>query len=124
MIVMDSGGLRVPKRSCGQDNPDFDSTLKLLITMGLAFMVIAAFYAAKTIRDNAIPGRVPSTDWMLAVGAIVFSVGFTFFALFNSWDDLVRACPPPRPSPADHFGIILSVCCGRGSRSASRSTRA
>ena len=117
---------RVRRGSCGQDNPNFDSTLKLLITMGLAFMVIAAFYAAKTIRDNAIPGRVQSTDWMLAVGAIVFSVGFTFFALFNSWDDLVRSCPPLPPSPhlaADHHGIILSAC-GRGSRSASRSTRA
>ena len=91
------------------ENPNFDSTLKLLITMGLAFMVIAAFYAAKTIRDNAIPGRVQSTDWMLAVGAIVFSVGFTFFALFNSWDDLVRPSPPPLPcrSPPWHHLVRL-----------------
>lgn len=55
-------------------------------------MIIAAFYAAKTIRDNAIPGRVETTDWVLAVGGIIFSTGFTSFGLFSKSTELVRSC--------------------------------
>ena len=43
---------------------EFDSTLKLLLTMGEFFQTIMALYLAKTVRDSDIARRVAHTDWV------------------------------------------------------------
>ena len=45
-------------------------------------------WAAKTVRDNAIPGRVGPTDAMLATGGVVAALAFTYVALFINWDKI------------------------------------
>ena len=45
-------------------------------------------WAAKTVRDNAIPGRVGPTDLMLATGGVVAALAFTYIGLFINWDKI------------------------------------
>lgn len=69
-------------------NESFDGTLKLLLTMGEIFQIIAAFWASKTVRDSATPGLVATSTWLLAAGGLVFALGCTYIGLFLRWDDI------------------------------------
>jgi len=69
-------------------NESFDSTLKLLLTMGEVFQIIAAFWAAKTVRDAAIEGQVTTSTWALAAGGLVAALAFTYAGLFLNWDSI------------------------------------
>jgi len=69
-------------------NESFDSTLKLLLSMGEVFQVISAFWMSKIVRDSAIPGHVTTSDWLLAVGGGIVALGFTYIGLFMKWNDL------------------------------------
>ena len=69
-------------------NDSFDSTLKLLLTMGEFFQVIAAFWMAKTVRDAAIEGQVTTSTWALAAGGLVAALAFTYAGLFLNWDSI------------------------------------
>jgi hypothetical protein len=40
------------------------------------------------VRDAAIPGRVTTTDWMLASGGVVAALAFTYIGLFLNWDEI------------------------------------
>ena len=46
--------------------------------MGALFQTIAALWLAKVVRDNAIPGRVTATDWLLAVVGGLVALGITW----------------------------------------------
>lgn len=72
-------------------NESFDTTLKLLITMGEFFQVVAAFWAAKTVRDSAIEGLVTTSTWLLACLGLVAALAFTYVGLFLNWDSIGSA---------------------------------
>jgi len=69
-------------------NEGFDSTLKLLLTMGEFFQVVAAFWMAKTVRDAAIEGQVTMSTWFLAAAGLVAALAFTYVGLFVNWDSI------------------------------------
>ena len=76
------------------DSSEFDSTLKLLLTMGEVFQTIAAFWLSKIVRDAAIPERVTTTDWLLAGGGAVAAVGFTYVVRVTTLRVLLSLVPP------------------------------
>ena len=62
--------------------------MKLLLTMGALFQTIAALWLAKVVRDNAIPGRVTATDWLLAVVGGLAALGITWGAVISEWEKM------------------------------------
>ena len=69
-------------------NESFDSTTKLLLSMGEVFQVLSAFWMAKTVRDNAIPGEVTTSTWLLATGGLIVALALTYIGLFSKWNAL------------------------------------
>ncbi len=56
--------------------------------MGALFQTIAALWLAKVVRDNAIPGRVTATDWLLAVVGGLVALGITWGAVISKWEKM------------------------------------
>eukprot|EP01050_Picozoa_sp_SAG11_P020050 SAG11_NODE_3310_length_2531_cov_4.143092_1_plen_427_part_00 len=69
-------------------NENFDSTIKLLLSMGEIFQILSAFWLAKTVRDSAIPGEVTTSIWMLSTGGLLCALALTYIGLFTKWNDL------------------------------------
>ena len=69
-------------------NESFDSTLKLLLSMGEIFQIVSAFWLSKIVRDSAVAGRVGASDWVLACVGGVLALALTYIGLFLKWDDL------------------------------------
>lgn len=69
-------------------NESFDSSLRLLLSMGEIFQVISAFWMAKTVRDSLVPGAVTQSTWYLAVAGGSSALLFTYAGLFLKWSAL------------------------------------